>query len=406
MAKPSVFSQINATAIASSALKDSPRHWNNGLLRLDGRLWMSYRFHLMTASGRCKTAICEIDEKTLQPRGPSQMLDLPETNGDEHMEDSRLFIFKGQPHVSYTEMTGYRPGVDFRCVMKYARLSLRTSREKSIWKVHETYLPRYGRNDWKSKEKNWIFFEDRDRLHAIYQTDPDHRVLEIDGDRVVREHVTGRPVWEWGTIRGGTPPVRLRDGTMLANFHSSLQTEVPPSYVRYFAGAYRLSGKPPFDVIGISPRPILSASEEDGHKVDPRYVDGWKPYVVFPCGLVDAGENYLVSLGINDWQAAIARLPADSIDLVAADGSEIRPRYFRRSNGSIPFSMFNSNRAPKTIMWSVPSPGPGSSAGLGYVKIISQREAQEISEQGGVTEIAEAEYERAMMVRAPSSMFG
>jgi predicted GH43/DUF377 family glycosyl hydrolase len=401
VAKQSVYRQVQATAIASNSLKDSPRHWNNGLFRFDGRLWMSYRFHLMTASGRCKTAICQLDESTLQPCAPSQMLDLPETNGDEHMEDARLFTFKGQPYVSYTEMTGYRPGVDFKCVMKYARVSLRGNR----WKVHETFLPRYGRNDWKSKEKNWIFFEEDGRLYTLYQTDPDHRVLELDGEKVIREYVSARPVWEWGTIRGGTPPVRLRDGTMLAIFHSSLPTEKPPAYVRYFAGAYRLSGKPPFQVLGISPRPILSASEEDGHKVDPRYIDGWKPYVVFPCGLVDAGQNYLVSFGINDWQSAIARLPVDSIDLVAADGSEVRPRYFMRANGSVPFHVMTPNRAPKTIMWIVPSPGPGSSAGCGYVKITSQRDAEEIADQPGVTEIAERDYERAIAVRVGRSMF-
>ena len=401
MAKPSVYRQVQATAIAKNSLKDSPRHWNNGLFRYDGRLWMSYRFHLMTASGRCKTAICRIDESSLQPCSPSQMLDLPETNGDEHMEDARLFTFGGQPYISYTEMTGYRPGVDFKCVMKYARLSLKGTR----WKVHETYLPRYGRNDWKSKEKNWIFFEDQGKLLAIYQTDPDHRVLEIDGERVVREHVSPMPFWEWGTIRGGTPPVRLRDGSLLAIFHSSVATETPPHYVRYFAGAYRISGAAPYQILGISLRPIISASEEDGHKVDPRYVDGWKPYVVFPCGLVEAGKNYLVSFGINDWQSAIAKLPVDSIDLIKPDGSELRPRFFTRANGSVPFHMFKQDRAPTAVVWKVPSAGAGCSAGRGYARVARQREAQEVAEIVGVTEITEQEYDRAMALTPQGSMF-
>jgi predicted GH43/DUF377 family glycosyl hydrolase len=404
VAKPSVFQQIQATAILKSSLKDSPRHWNNGLFRFQGRLWMCYRYHLMTSSGRCKTAICPIDDKTLQPCGPSQMLELPETNGDEHTEDARLFEHQGQPYVSYTEMTGYKPGVDFKCVMKYARLSLRKTRAGEAWRVEETWLPAYGRNDWKSKEKNWIFYSIGKRLFCIYADDPEHVVLELEGARVINEWKSLRPFWEWGSVRGGTPPVRLADGNFLTVFHSSLATEMPPTYVRYFAGAYVFRGEAPFDVLGISLTPILSASEEDGHKVDPRYTEGWKPLVVFPCGLVQDRDSCLISFGVNDWSSAIARISLDRLTMVSPDGAGRPFRYFRKSNGSMPLGIYLPNRQSRLIHWLVPQAGAGCSAGPGYVKVQSQREAQEIADQPDVTEIPQEEYEHMVVQRSHSSM--
>lgn len=354
---------------------------------------MAYRYHLMAASGRCKTAVCPIDGRTLQPSGPSQMLDLPDRTGDEHQEDARLFIFGEEPYVSYTAMVGYRPGVDFKCVMKYARLSLKGDR----WKFEKDWLPGYGRNNWKSKEKNWVFFEHDKRLYCIYADDPDHIVLEVDGDTVVREFKTPKPAWEWGIVRGGTPPIRMADGQLLCVFHSSIPREKPPNYVRYFAAAYRMDGAPPFKVNAISSRPFMSASEEDGHEVDPRYVDGWKPYVIFPAGLVENGPEYLVSFGINDWQAAIARIQPSLFRFIAPDGTEREIRYFKRPNGSLPLGIFNPNTQSKMLQWSVPFAGPGCSAGPGYIKISSQREAEEILEQADVKEISEEEYRRGMI---------
>lgn len=397
MPKPSVFRQVEATSIAKNSLKESPRHWNNGLFRYRGRLWMSYRFHLMTASGRCKTAICPIDEKTLQPSGPSQMLMLPENNGDEHQEDARLFLFKDQPYVSYTAMVGYRPGVDFKCVMKYARLSLTGTK----WKVEDDWCPRYGRNDWRSKEKNWVFFESAGRLHAVYSGDQRHVVIELEGDKVVQEYHSAPPVWEWGIFRGGTPPLLMPDGTFMSVFHSSIPTEMAPHYVRYFAGAYKFLAHPPFKIVGISPRPFLAGSEEDGHEVDPRYVDGWKPYVVFPCGLVESGKNMLISFGINDWQSAIARMPTEKFTFVSPDGTQKVARYFKKQTANQPVRLLGSGNQYRMLTWSVPVPGPACSAGIGYMKVVSHRDAEEISELQGVVEISEGDFH--VLNRAQSS---
>lgn len=392
MSKPSVFKQLNSFPVQGSELIPSPRHWNCGLIDYSNRLWMSYRYHRDDRSGRCATAIVELDRKTLIPKNNGQRIPFNESHGDEHHEDARLFKFGGDIYVSWTMMQGYRPGVDYTCVMKYAKLKL----AKNKWSVIEEWQPRYGNNTGFSKEKNWVFFEHDKALYCIYATDPEHVVLRIEGDKVVEEIKTPGPIWQWGHVRGGTPPVDLGDGRMMCLFHSSIPTEEPPHFVRYYAAAYTFEKKPPFRILQISEQPVMSGSEEDGHKVDPRYVQGWKPYVVFPCGLVPDGDGWLVSFGVNDWQCAVGRLTMSQLMLGAADGSSFAPRYFKTANGTMPIRYIDAHQKPVFINWEIYKKPGVAVAGAGYLQLSKAREAVEVSEYPGVVEIDSGEYSSAI----------
>lgn len=395
MAKKSVFAQLEVCAVPPHNLLPSPRYQNPGLLRHAGRLWLAYRYHRMeTPTKRSGIGIVEIDERG-NAIGKSQHLSFANPTDSEHHEDCRLFMFGGEPFISATMMTGYKPGINYTCVMLYARLKF--SRNK--WSVVQEWQPRYGNNNGFSKEKNWVFFEHEKKLMCIYATDPEHVVLEIEGDQVVREHKSPGPAWQWGHVRGGTPPVDLGDGRMLCIFHSSIPTETPPHYVRYYAAAYTLEKKAPFRILQISERPILAGSEEDGHRVDPRYTEGWKPYVVFPCGLVADRNGWLMSLGINDWQCAIARLRPEQLLLGAPDGSSFTPRFFRTNNGTLPVRYVDGRQKPVFIHWDIIPNRRGTSAGAGYMRAATSREAVEVSEVPGVTEVSAEDYRRAMKQR-------
>lgn len=389
--KPSVFAQVQATAVDSRRLLESPRHWNAGLLRYQDRLWMTYRYHLREEAGRCATAIVELDEK-FEPVGAGQRLMLSGPTGTEHHEDARLFMLGGKVHVSYTEMRGYRPGVDYTCVMKYAELRLRGRR----WEVVRAYHPQFGRNDGRQKEKNWVFFETPTGLHAVYESAPRHIVIRLEADRVVENFVSASPAWNFGQVRGGTPPLLQPDGTFLSVFHSSLPTEIPPHYVRYYAGAYSFAGVAPFAPQQISTRPILAGSEEDGHKVDPRLVDGWKPLCVFPCGLSPDTDGWLMSFGINDWGCAIARVAKESFHLGAADGSQIPARYFLSENAAMPVRVRDESGDPKFLHWSMLRNRPGRGC-LGIMKSDNPREAQEVFDYPNVQEIEKTDYETKLL---------
>lgn len=395
MSKKSVFAQLDACAVPPHDLMPSPRHWNPGLLRYRDRLWLAYRYHREeTNDARCGVAICEIDENGT-PLGASQMLRFNSPRNCEHHEDCRLFMFRGEPMIAWTMMQGYRPGVDYTCCIKYAQLKLKGSR----WSVVEEWHPVYGKNNGFSKEKNWIFFERDDELYFIYGMDPEHVVCRIEGSKVVEEYRTPGAQWLWGHQRGGTPPVDLGDGRMMSIFHSSIPTETPPHYVRYYAAAYTFEDCAPFRVLQISEQPILAGSEEDGHRVDPRYTEGWKPYVVFPCGLIEDKNGWLASLGINDWQCAVARISAEQLKLGAADGASFKPRFFTIQNGTVPVRYVDAHQKPIFKHWQIVKARRGCLAGAGYIKAESAREAVEISEFKGAVEITEADYQKALRNR-------
>lgn len=395
MPRKSLFAQLPAVAIPGSSLKDSPRHWNAGLFRYKGKLWMAYRYHLKTPDARSGIAIVSLNSKHL-PESQGQFLKLDAPTGTEHHEDPRLFTFKGEPYISYTEMANYRPGEGYSCVMKYARLRF----DRGKWVVGTTYYPQYGDNHGGAREKNWVFFESAGKLFCIYKATFRHQVLEIRGEAIVGSYDTNAPVWDWGDVRGGTPPVDLGDGRMLTFFHSSVWTEDPPHFVRYVSGAYTFNAKPPFEVIQISREPIMSGSEEDGHKTDPRYEAGWKPYVVFPCGLVADGKSFLVSLGVNDWQCAIAKVDWPTLKAsLGSPSSDGRPaRFFMTANASIPVRLVShEDRRPILAEWEVFGPGSVLGANAGYITTTSGRLSQEILELQSSREVTEVEYNRAKL---------
>lgn len=393
MPKKSIYAQLDASAVNPRSLHPSPRHWNPGLLFYRDKFWMAYRYHRAeTGDARCGIAIVQIDPMTGETIGKSQRIALKGPTDTEHHEDCRLFMFRGEPMISYTEMTGYQPGVDYTCVMKYAQLRLIGVR----WSVVDQWQPRYGANTGYAKEKNWIFFESGGELHCVYSPGPEHVVLKIEEDKVVTEYRTAGALWQWGSMRGGTPPVEYGDGELLSVFHSSLPTEVPPHFVRYFGGAYAFENKAPFRITRISELPIMAGSEADQHKVDPRYVAGWKPFVTFPCGLVRHGSRLFCSLGVNDWQCAIARLEESQFSLGAPDGSSFKPRFFRSPNASRPVKYTGADQKPVFLHWTPAKSRIGCAVSNGVLKIATAREAAEVAEYPGAEEIGADEFDRMM----------
>lgn len=414
MAKPSIYSQLTGAAqVRGEHLPPSPRHWNNGLLRYKGRLWMALRFHLgREHASRCAVGLVPIDKTTFQPTAPYQHLNLPATVGDEHFEDARLFLFRGQPHLSYTQMTGYQPGRDYRCTMKYARLRLNGNR----WLIEQVFQPNYGRNHGGAKEKNWSFFEYDNELHVVYQDHPSRLVLKLDGDRVVQTYASDAPLWPWGEMRGGSPPVRMGDG-YLALFHSSLPTEDPPHFVRYYGAAYTFEARPPFRITAVSHQPVMAGSEADGHGTDPRYSAGWKPFVVFPCGLVPPLEGaedqaWLVSLGVNDWQCAVARVTREQLRLGRPDRSDAPLRFFTTANGSLPASLMGQNGSRSWIYWEIPDrPRLGGAVAMGLYATRDGRESEAMADAPNAEEITAGQYaalggRMAIPARPEALMFG
>ena len=147
----------------------------------------------------------------------------------------------------------------------------------------------------ESAEKNWLWFDCDKRSYFVYQTEP-HIVCEVVGGKVVQEHRTHAALgWTLGTIRGGTPPVRVGDH-FISFFHSSMPWKSTPRYgVRrvYFMGAYMFEAKPPFQIVAATRERLLTGTWNEPTQ------EG-VPAVVYPNGALIDGDTWTISMGVND----------------------------------------------------------------------------------------------------------
>ena len=110
----------------------------------------------------------------------------------------------------------------------------------------------------------------------------------------------GASTWEAGRIGAGTPPVRTPKG-WLEIYHGNCKTHGESDVGAYSAGALLLDLDDPQRVIARSPEPILVPETDFERK-------GFMPNVVFPTGIVERGDTYLVYYGAADAATAVVEL--------------------------------------------------------------------------------------------------
>lgn len=243
---------------------------------------------------------------------------LPKAWAKHSHEDLRFFNHDGEMWASLVLSTAKTRRMP-RCATGYGRL-------KQDGSIPTILIPKHGQNDFSGMEKNWVFFSHGGKIHAIYSCHFDHVVLELDGEKVTREYHTPGPRWQYGEIRGGTPPVPYKDGTWLRFFHSRIWDRKNPRKPRnkterifqaqdripwrYYVGALVMESEPPFRVLSVSSSPILTGTEQ--------WIPGcphWKPNVVIPYGCVPQEDGWTVSLGVNDALACLATIKPEQLKL-------------------------------------------------------------------------------------------
>jgi predicted GH43/DUF377 family glycosyl hydrolase len=108
--------------------------------------------------------------------------------------------------------------------------------------------------------------------------------------------------WRWGEIRGGTPAALL-DDEYFAFFHSSINLKsdcTVNSKLHYFIGAYTFSAQPPFEVIKISPSPLIAKGMYTKSNYSMR--------VAFPGGYAVNNDDIYLAYGKDDWSIWIAKM--------------------------------------------------------------------------------------------------
>jgi predicted GH43/DUF377 family glycosyl hydrolase len=215
------------------------------------------------------------------------------TDPFEEAEDPRVIFRNGKFYVSYCSWSQ-------RSVYVARQVLAEFDRE---WKPLNSLKVPYGFNDYKGDkytkvaEKNWVWFRHDETWHFVYQASP-HVVVAVEKKPVAHE-TKNRLNWNYGDIRGGTPPVRVGD-EYFTFFHSSLPWKRRQK--RYYAGAYAFEAKAPFRITRITPLPLLAGSENDT-----RINHG--PLVVFPCGALFENDGWTVTSGVNDEATAWTKIP-------------------------------------------------------------------------------------------------
>lgn len=214
----------------------------------------------------------------LRPVGEVRKLNLRHPECNYGREDPRLFIHDDRLHVSFIGVVG---GLRIRHTnVLYARLT----DEFAVDQLFHPEIP--GRQLW---EKNHSYFSHDGDLYAVYSINP-HRIIKVSGREVQWRHET-LPAFNWhgGEMRGGASPVRVGD-EYWSFFHDRIEDR---GHRIYRTGLYTFSARPPFRPVRYIPRPLLTADRNT--KPSDQYAS-----VVFACGAVRYGDDWIVSHGVHD----------------------------------------------------------------------------------------------------------
>lgn len=238
---------------------------------------------------RIRIAACLLDEDYNPIAGTERFLYLRSDAGPFHVEDPRLISDGNTLYVSYT------------CGEKMYLSSVDDTLSEcgEANKVTEISIRRVGRK----RDKNFVPFVHGERIFHSYSDNP--RIV-IEDDCLTIHVPCQSAEWQYGHIRGGTPAIPFNSGTLISFFHSSMTFDSEsstPGQRLYFAGAYEFNNRPPFKIIRITNEPIIVAPVCYSGLERPT-----SSYVIFPVGIIDEGQSYAVSAGINDVTTGVFRI--------------------------------------------------------------------------------------------------
>lgn len=270
-------------------------YFNCSFIKYNGKTYFAYRMEAKPFCERMKIGLCLMDENLNPIPATNVLLDLYSELEIRysrikvhkfpmgfHVEDPRLFIYKDELYLSYTD--GY--------IMGQAKINPETLQAENSF-----YLEKPDPVN-RQTEKNWTFFDYEGRLMCVYDASK-QEIFEMSGDKHTKLYETPfENHWRWGQMRGGTSPVRVGDN-YLSFFHSASDIKTMKGTGRqYFMGAYMFEGKPPFKPISISKEPLLAGERISDHI--PRLSN--RIFVVFPAGQIRKENSWLVSYGYNDYE--------------------------------------------------------------------------------------------------------
>lgn len=169
----------------------------------------------------------------------------------------------------------------------------------------------------RTVEKNWAPFEVDGQVFITYKSRP-HVVLSLDLDESATKLVA-EPAYQsgfastyemmFGILRGGAQPVRDGDSFLVLG-HSSF---VGVQGRTYRAAFMRFEAQAPFRVTEMSTVPF-DLPNELGTEFAFERLNEVVGDVIYPCGLVPDGDDWVVSYGINDERCAVTRIKRADVE--------------------------------------------------------------------------------------------
>jgi predicted GH43/DUF377 family glycosyl hydrolase len=287
-----------------------PDAYNPSIIRWNGQLLMSFR---NTPDPKQKynseIGVVRLDEKFNAISEP-QILDLRPShvspNIPSRAEDGRLIIVGETLYLIYDDCCD--PIISRKGFRVYvAELDII---DDLIFPTKIEALLYFEGESSNIREKGWTPFDYNNQLFLIYSIAP-NRVFEyLQGSQGCAAFAESVPsiYWEWGILRGGTAAAKM-DSFYLSFFHSSVNMTTVHSggkeALHYFMGAYTFSSKPPFQLLSISPMPIIGKNFYHGKT--------YKPYhhpvcAIFPAGYICNHDKIFVFYGRQDHEIWVVAL--------------------------------------------------------------------------------------------------
>ncbi len=284
-----------------------PLAFNPAIVRWKNRILMSFRVRDERGISIFKMGLVWLD-RNFNPISNPQILEIPPctlSSVTKH-QDPRLVTVKNKLYIVFSNILDPVIGERENRRMFFAEVLFNGTEFSATTPSCMTRFDVENKQRW---EKNWAPFDCQGNLLLTYEIQP-HRIYYPNAEENCCETIAatfGDLEWDWGVLRGGTPPL-LEGDQYLGFFHTcknlpTVQSE-GKNITHYFFGAYTFTKDAPFQLTQISPEPIVGKDFYSG----PSY-NTWKPLrVVFPCGHITDKNFVWVAYGKQDHECWVVKL--------------------------------------------------------------------------------------------------
>ena len=318
----SIISGKNIIEISNSQLVSSQLGcFNSSVVNYQGKRLLFYRYTPQLFTSLTQIAFVELDSN-LQPISQHCPVKLEKvTDRIVTFDDPRAFVWRDELWIMHTQAACVPTG-GFSAAIVLSQINLNGE-------VIQTHVPNYGRNinyavadERPAYEKNWTPLVVNDELYLIYEINPLHVIRFRPEDQTWLPVSCSPWVSPYQTyLSGGTPLIPWSNSEYIGLFHTFIESS---DKGRFYSMGFYTVDIDQWRVTRISSQPTLVAwsnkyKDIRMYQASPRMILKDKiqaffplrrkhrplPLVVFPCGIVDCGEAWMVSLGWNDCRSYI-----------------------------------------------------------------------------------------------------